>query len=87
MKYREYNALMADVREREWRLIGCNGKETFPTFEAADRVAKHRCGKDGHKARRAYHCQFCGEYHVAAVHPRTKTIRLRLKEKREAAYG
>lgn len=87
MLWREYNALMRDVRDREWRLIGCNGKETFETFAAAEAIAKHRCGKDGHRTRKPYHCSFCGKFHVAPIDRRTKTIRLRLKEKREVAYG
>lgn len=47
----------------EKRLAGCEGKERFSTFTRASRTA-HRQAQKKKQRFTAYHCQFCGDFHV-----------------------
>jgi hypothetical protein len=68
-----YCALMRSVSEWERRLLGCSGKEAFPSFEAATVIATRMMRREPNTFVRAYHCGLCGKFHVA--HRNTKTLR------------
>jgi hypothetical protein len=59
-----HNFFMRSVMEAEARIIACQGKWSFRTFEAAQQVAQKHSRHDHRKARHAYHCQSCGDYHI-----------------------
>lgn len=46
----------------EFRLASCKGKQSFDTWELADRVAKRH-----HKRRIVYHCDICHKFHLATA--------------------
>lgn len=76
--WREHNYLMRDVIWNERRILGCEGKEQYPTFEAALRVVKHV----RHAPMKAYACKVCRYFHIAHLEPDIRRAMKRLKEKR-----
>lgn len=54
-------AMRINVRKRQ--LSGCEGKERFITFGRAARTA-HRQAQNKKGKFSAYHCQYCGGFHV-----------------------
>lgn len=68
-----YCRLMRSVSQWERRLIGCQEKEGFLTFEAAALVATKMMRREANVLVKPYRCELCGKFHVA--HRNTKTIR------------
>lgn len=80
---------MAGVSKREFEQSGCAGKVAFTTYAQANKVTT------GHSRiaapRHAYHCKFCGLYHVGEAQfdrnrssGKERKRRLRELEEREA---
>ena len=44
--------------------VGCTGKQHFERFTQAEKAAKRRNRMDGSAHLEAYHCTFCGHFHV-----------------------
>lgn len=47
-----------------FRVSACEGKARFASATIAHKVAKRRSERD--KRGEAYHCEFCGGYHIGA---------------------
>lgn len=78
LTFQEYNALVANVKALRRLLVGCQGKHPFPTRSCAQKAAERQ--RDFVEA---YHCEFCGKYHVGS--PSTgRKFRLTVKRRRMA---
>lgn len=66
-------------RMARWPTPGCTGKRVFDTFGQANKVARRHARESGRRA--AYHCRYCGKYHVGTATLRaSKQIYRQLKQ-------
>lgn len=72
----------ADERRRMRPTPGCTGKQKFTTFGQARDVAQRHAREAGRRV--AYHCRYCGSYHVGTPQPRA-SVQIYRERKREAA--
>lgn len=81
----EHNALLDDLAAKEILLSGCEGKQTYDSFEHAAAVVKRQ---GGHRSLQPYRCQICNRYHLGNVNSVARRAHDRLKAKRRgAAYA
>lgn len=66
-----YNFFMRNVIDAEKKIIGCQGKWAFPTFDAANHVA-HKKTFGLRKARKPYHCEACGKFHLSGADSKSR---------------
>jgi hypothetical protein len=69
----EYNHLLENVNEIEWKVSECSGKTPFREFAFAHKIAqksagRHDCGM------LAYRCSRCGSYHIGKKRPKAPRV-------------
>jgi hypothetical protein len=87
LRFQEYNALMRDLIALEHKVLGCNGKQGFLTYTAADEVARKMMRREPNVLVKPYACCVCGKFHVG--HRSTKTLRARkhLRQGKKEVYA
>lgn len=80
--WRRYNHLIRSVDQHESRILGCEGKHRFDTFDLAHKVAT-KPTRDGGKMR-AYACRVCAGWHITGLSlNEARARRLRIEELRD----
>lgn len=76
-----HRLILAEYMKNEFVSSSCNGKDKFSSFIRADKVARaigfrHDCRVV------AYHCQFCGSWHVGNARPESPVVVRRIQAKK-----